>query len=105
MAPPGSGAAQSGPGTASGAGTASVPRPGGRDGRGAGLGAELVPQDTGSSPDPYVFSAGQPLLNWIAPPLAAILTVSLAPNSPSRMRFASGFSMVDWIARFKGRAP
>ena len=38
--------------------------------------------------------AVQPLLNWIAPPLAAIFTVSLAPNSPSRMRFASGFSML-----------
>src|SRR5471032_1193519 len=47
----------------------------------------------------------QPLLNWIVPPLAAIFTVSLAPNSPSRMRFASGFSMLAWIARLSGRAP
>ncbi len=50
-------------------------------------------------------SADRPLPNWFAPLFPAIFTVSLAPNSSLKMRFASGFSMLAWIARLSGRAP
>ena len=43
--------------------------------------------------------------NCIAPPRKSTRTVSFAANLPSRICFASGFSMLYWIARLSGRAP
>ena len=47
----------------------------------------------------------QALENTIEPFFQPTLMVSLGAKRPSRIDFASGFSMVDWIERLSGRAP
>jgi hypothetical protein len=46
-----------------------------------------------------------PLRKLSSPPTVSTTMVSPGANSPARIRWASGFSMPCWMARFKGRAP
>jgi hypothetical protein len=43
--------------------------------------------------------------NTILPPRQSTPMVSFGAKRPSRIAFASGFSISDWIARLSGRAP
>lgn len=59
-----------------------------------------------SSTQPHAaFAAASPFSKLTMPFFASTRTTSLGPNRPSRICFASGFSICAWIARFRGRAP